>query len=104
MRSSAAQAAVCLKPFRPDYSSDLAGAQRLWGAGGSADKSIDRKSWTMSAAAMPVISAARAHHGESAQAAATSGQGGGDAPLSYAGATSTMSAPLCARKGPGEGG
>ena len=37
----------------------LAGfGQVLCGVGGSVDKSIDKKSWTMSAAAMPVISAA----------------------------------------------
>ena len=39
------------------YNSSLAGA-RLCDAGGSVDRSIDKKSWTMSAAAMPVISAA----------------------------------------------
>ncbi len=69
----------------------LAGfVQVLCGVGGSVDKSIDKKSWTMSAAAMPVISAAAAGNdvstGETPQKR--------DKPLSYAGATSTMSAPL----------
>ena len=42
--------------IRP-YKSSLVGPQRLCGFGGWEDKSIDKKSCTMSAAAIPVISA-----------------------------------------------
>ena len=40
------------------YNSSLAGANRLCGVGGLEDSSMDKKSCTISAAAMPVISAA----------------------------------------------
>ena len=39
------------------FYNSLAGLNKLRGEGGASDKSIDKKSWTMSAAAMPVISA-----------------------------------------------
>ena len=60
---------------RCPYSSSLAAAQVLCGAGGSDESSMDRKSWTMSAAAMPVISAACARQHRSKG----EGEGGGDA-------------------------
>ena len=81
-------------PFLP-YNSCLCLAgfgQVLCGVGGSVDKSIDKKSWTISAAAMPVISAAAAVW--CVVSLRPSLRECKHVPLSYAGATSTMSAPL----------